>query len=203
MFFFRKDKIDGSADWMIAGLGNPGSKYEFTRHNAGFICADILCGKLGIRADRLKFRALYGTGTQSGGRVILLKPQTFMNLSGESVREAAAFFQLPPERIIVIYDDVSLPAGKLRIRRSGSDGGHNGIKNIIYHLKTNSFPRIKIGIGSPPHPDYDMADWVTSRFSDGELKLISSAAERASLAALEIIGRGIDSAMNLYNSDKE
>ena len=199
--FFRK-KFDQNAvyDWLIVGLGNPGKRYAFTRHNAGFLCLDYFAQEKNIKIDRLKFKSLLGEVRLSGKRCLLMKPQTFMNLSGEAVRDAAQFYKLPPERILVLFDDVSLEPGRLRIRRKGTDGGHNGIKNIIYHLGADTFPRIKIGIGEKPHPDYDLADWVTSPFSKEELKTLQTVAERCAEAIELIVDDRIDDAMSRCNS---
>ena len=199
--FFRK-KFDQNAvyDWLIVGLGNPGKRYAFTRHNAGFLCLDYFAQEKNVKIDRLKFKSLLGEVRLSGKRCLLMKPQTFMNLSGEAVRDAAQFYKLPPERILVLFDDVSLEPGRLRIRRKGTDGGHNGIKNIIYHLGADTFPRIKIGIGEKPHPDYDLADWVTSPFSKEELKTLQTVAERCAEAIELIVDDRIDDAMSRCNS---
>ena len=187
-------------DWLVVCLGNPGAKYENTRHNMGFLACDILAERAGIRVRRIRFRALCGDGRLGGQRVLLLKPQTFMNLSGDAVREAAAFYKIPPENIIVIFDDISLDPGKLRIRRKGSHGGHNGMKNIIYHLNNDNIPRIKMGVGAKPNPDYDLADWVLSRFTKKEADEIKKAAEKA-IGAVELMVKGnIDKAMSDYNS---
>lgn len=200
MIFRRNKEYTGTFDYMIVGLGNPGRQYEGTRHNAGFICIDIIAEKYGIKINKLKFKSLMGEGRIEGKRCLFLKPQTFMNLSGEAVRDAAEFYKIPPERIIVIFDDISLDPGKLRIRRKGSDGGHNGMKNIIYHLKSNEFPRIKVGVGAKPNPEYDLADWVLSRFTKKEAEEIKKSAENA-LGAVEIMVTGdIDKAMSRFNS---
>ncbi len=200
MLFKGKKEFSSNFDYMIVGLGNPGAKYESTRHNAGFICLDAIAEKHSIKVNKLKFKALVGEGRIEGRRCLLMKPQTFMNLSGEAVREAAAFYKIPAENIIVIYDDISLDPGKLRIRRKGSDGGHNGMKNIILHLGSNAFPRVKVGVGAKPNPEYDLADWVLSRFTASEAKEIKKAAEDA-LGAVEIMVSGdIDKAMSRYNS---
>lgn len=198
---FRKNKeFSSNFDYMLVGLGNPGTKYENTRHNAGFICLDVVAEKYGVKINKLKFKSLMGEGRIEGKRCLFLKPQTFMNLSGEAVRDAASFYKIPPEKIIVIFDDISLDPGKLRIRRKGSDGGHNGMKNIIYHLNSNEFPRIKVGVGAKPNPEYDLADWVLSRFSQSEAKEMKKAAENV-VGAVEIMVTGdIDKAMSRYNS---
>ena len=199
---FKKTTKDygGSFDYMIVGLGNPGRQYETTRHNAGFICLDLLSEKHGIKITKLKFKSLMGDGRINGRRCLLLKPQTFMNLSGEAVRDAAEFYKIPPERIIVICDDITLDPGKIRIRRKGSAGGQNGMKNIIYHLNSDNFPRIKVGIGAKPNPDYDLADWVLSHFTKDEAKLIKEAAEKAVGSVEYMVEDKIDKAMSEYNS---
>lgn len=188
-----------TCDWLIVGLGNPGSQYEKTRHNMGFRALDLLAKDLGCKVDRAKFRALTGQAVFDGRKLLLLKPQTFMNASGDSVREAAAFYKLPPERVIVLFDDISLAPGRLRVRGSGSAGGHNGIKSIIAQLGSQAFPRVKIGVGAKPHPDYDLADWVLSGFSAQEEKLIGPALERAGQAALCILEKGVQEAENRFN----
>ena len=200
--FFKKDKFSqqGPFDYMIVGLGNPGKKYEFTKHNAGFLCVDLLAQQLGVKIDRLKFKSLMGDVRINSKRCLLLKPQTFMNLSGEAVREAAQFYNLPPERIIVIFDDISLEPGRLRIRRKGSDGGHNGIKSIIYQLQSDAFPRIKLGIGAKPNPDFDLADWVLEPFTNEALKALRTAADNACEAVGLMVDGKIDEAMSRYNS---
>ena len=182
-------------EWLIAGLGNPGKQYDNTRHNVGFHVVDLIAERWGIKIKKLKFHGLYAEHRN----ICLLKPQTYMNLSGQSVGEAVRFFKLPPERVIVIYDDVALPAGKLRIRNSGSDGGHNGIKDILYHLGSDGFPRVKIGVGGKPHPEMDLADHVLSGFSAQESKLMSEAFGLAADAAECIIKEGAYKAMNLFN----
>lgn len=201
---FKRKTFDaptlGAPEFMIVGLGNPDKKYAFTRHNAGFLCVDMLAEKHGFTVKKLKFRSLLGDAVLGGHRCLILKPQTYMNLSGEAVREAAAFYKIPPERILVLFDDISLDVGKLRIRRKGTDGGHNGIKNIIYHLASDRFPRIKIGVGKKPHPDYDLADWVLSEFKKDEEAPLKSALENACAAVELLLDGEIDKAMNLYNS---
>ena len=200
MIFGKKKEFSSNFDYLIVGLGNPGKQYESTRHNAGFICMDILAEKYNIKINKLKFKSLMGEGRIEGKRCLLLKPQTFMNLSGEAVRDAVEFYKIPVENIIVICDDISLDPGKMRIRRKGSHGGQNGMRNIIYHLKDDNFPRIKIGIGAKPNPDYDLADWVLSRFSQSEAKLIRQVADNT-VSAIEIMVKGdIDKAMSNYNS---
>ena len=196
MFFGKKA---GGVEWLVVGLGNPGDKYENTRHNVGFMTADVLAERKGVPVQRLKFKALTTTLTLGGAQVLLMKPVTYMNLSGEAVGQAARFYKIPPERVLVISDDVSLPAGKLRIRRSGSAGGHNGLKNIIAHLGTDAFPRIKVGVGGKPHPDYDMADWVLGKLSGEDKKAVDAAVERAADAVERYIQDGPDKAMSLFN----
>ena len=184
---------------MIVGLGNPGKEYERTRHNAGFRAIDSLADNLGCKVDKLKFQGLYGQATYNGRKLFLLKPQTFMNLSGRSVLQLSSYFNIPPQRIIVLFDDISLPPGRLRIRADGSAGGHNGIKSIISELGSQTFPRVKIGVGAKPHPDQDLADWVLSNFSAKEEKDLSSALSRSTEAALCIIEHSVPEAANRFN----
>lgn len=188
-----------SGSWLIVGLGNPGREYEKTRHNTGFRCLDILADTLGIRVDKLKFQGLYGQGTYKGSKVFLLKPQTYMNLSGRSVLQLSAYFHIPPQNIIVLFDDISLPPGRLRIRADGSAGGHNGIKSIIQELGSQDFPRVKIGVGAKPNPEFDLADWVLSTFSSLEEKALAVALENGAKAALAVIDYGVPEAANRYN----
>ena len=190
----------GTPEFMVVGLGNPDRKYTLTRHNSGFLCVDMLSQKLNFRVDKLKFKSLIADTTINGHRCIIMKPQTYMNNSGEAVRECANFYKIKPENIIVIYDDISLDVGKLRIRRKGTDGGHNGIKSIIYHLNSDQFPRIKVGCGKKPHPDYNLADWVLSEFKKDEQKVLEPALENACKAIELLLDNQIDKAMNLYNS---
>lgn len=197
--FHRKKEYTGSIDFIIVGLGNPGDKYETTRHNAGFLTIDVLAQKYDCQLKKLKFKSLYGDCRIGDKRVILCKPQTFMNNSGETVRDIAAFYKLPPERVLILYDDISLPCGKIRIRRKGSDGGHNGMKSIIYLTAADTYPRIKIGVGQKPHPDYDLADWVLSSFQKDEVEAMKSAFENAASAAALIVEDKIDQAMNKYS----
>jgi PTH1 family peptidyl-tRNA hydrolase len=185
-------------EYLIAGLGNPGSEYDNTRHNIGFWAADELARRFGLKKiKKLKFQSTYALVDN----LILLKPQMFMNRSGRSVREASAFYKIPPERIIIVYDEAALPPGKLRLRAFGSDGGHNGMKDILYHLQTDRFPRVRIGIGSPPHPETDLADWVLAQVPDGERKTLDQAAVRAADAVECIVKEGLESAMNKYNME--
>ena len=185
--------------WLIVGLGNPGKNYERTRHNAGFRAIDLLADKLGCKIDRLKFQGLYCQTNFQGNKLFLLKPQTFMNLSGRSVLQLSSYFNIPPQQIIVLFDDISLPPGRLRIRKDGSAGGHNGIKSIIAELGSQDFPRVKIGVGAKPHPDQDLADWVLSSFSASEEKDLISALNRSADATLCIIEQGVSDAANRFN----
>ena len=199
-FFKRSQPSSRSPEFLIVGLGNPGKQYDLTRHNAGFLCLDLLAQENGFKINKLKFNALIGDAVIASKRCLAVKPQTFMNNSGEAVRDIAAFYKIPPEKIIVIFDDISLPCGKLRIRRKGTDGGHNGIKSIIYQLQSDQFPRIKLGIGAKAHPDQPLADWVLSVMKDDDLKNLREAAEHA-CSALELMLNGeTEKAMNLYNS---
>ena len=188
-----------SESWLIVGLGNPGKEYERTRHNTGFRANDILADKLGCRIDKAKFQGLYGQTTVDGKKLFLLKPQTYMNLSGRSVLQLSAYFSIPPQRIIVMFDDISLAPGRLRIRAEGSAGGHNGIKSIIAELGSQDFPRVKIGVGAKPTPEYDLANWVLSTFSAKEEKDLSFALENAADAALAIMELGVPEAANKFN----
>lgn len=200
MFFKKREKPSGGVDYLIVGLGNPGSEYEATRHNAGFIVVDMLAENLGCGLTKLKFKSLYGTADIGGKKCLILKPQTFMNNSGEAVRDAAAFYKIPAENIIVVSDDISLDVGRLRIRRKGSDGGHNGLKSIIYLLNNDNFARIKVGVGKKPHPDYDLAAWVLSRFKNDEVDNLKKAAENACDAIKLMVEGKTDMAMNKFNS---
>ena len=196
---FDKFRSRGGVSWIVVFLGNPGPKYRDTRHYAGFMAADAMEKKLGVSINKLRFKALTAQATLGGEKVLLLKPQTYMNLSGESVSPAAAFYKVPPEHIIVVSDEVSLPIGKLRIRKSGSAGGHNGLKNIIAMLGTDAFPRIRMGVGAPPHADYDMADWVLSSFKNQDADDMRSLAVRVCDAVECYIAEGPDRAMNKFN----
>ena len=187
-----------AVDWLIVGLGNPGQKYEHTRHNMGFLTVDLLAEKLGVKLNKVKFKAAYNIVKFAGCKCLVMKPQTYMNLSGEAVREAAQFYKIPAERVLVIYDDVSLPVGKLRVRPSGSAGGHNGIKNIIAHLGTQEFPRVKIGVAAPGE-EGDMVDWVIGVPSQAERKILAESFEQAIEAAECIISDGCQKAMNRFN----
>lgn len=185
--------------YIIAGLGNPGRKYVGTRHNMGFEALDAVAAKYDISIKKSKFNALYGEGTIEGEKVILVKPQTFMNLSGEAIREFKAWHKIDDSQIIIIYDDVSLPVGKMRIRPKGSAGGHNGMKSIIYQLNSDTFPRIKIGVGSPENPDYDLADYVLGKFTKSEVKQLVEMAIKTADAVGEIIKNGVEKAMSRFN----
>lgn len=196
MFFKRNSN---GVNWLIVFLGNPGSKYDNTRHNVGFMSADYAETAVNTKISRLKYKALTGIFKIDDEQVMLMKPQTYMNLSGESVGQAAQFYKIPPEHIIVLSDDVSMIVGKLRIRNKGSAGGHNGLKSIISHLGTDNFPRIKIGVGAPPHPDYDMADWVLGKFLGQDAKDIDIATKNAFDAAVCYIKEGSERAMNKFN----
>ncbi len=189
----------GSPEFMVVGLGNPGRDYEMTRHNAGVLTLDHIAVEEDVEIKKLKYKALIGDAVISGHRCLLVKPQTFMNNSGEAVREISQFYKIPPEKIIVIFDDISLPCGKLRIRRKGTDGGHNGIKSIIYHLNSDNFPRIKIGVGAKPHPDYNLADWVLSTFKKDEMEELKKAITKATEVLPFMLDGEIDKAMNKAN----
>lgn len=188
--------------WLIVGLGNPGTEYQRTRHNTGFRCLDILAEKLSCKVDKLKFQGLYGQVSWNERKLFLLKPQTYMNLSGRSVLQLSAYFHIPPQRIIVLFDDISLPAGRLRVRGDGSAGGHNGIKSIISELGSQDFPRVKIGVGAKPNPDYDLADWVLSSFSAQEEKALAVSLKNGAEAALAIIEYGVGEAANRFNGSR-
>ena len=192
-------KGSGGVDWLIVGLGNPGEKYERTRHNVGFLVVDTLAEELDIPVQKLKHRALTNTARVGGRKALLMKPVTYMNLSGEAVRPAADFYHVPPERVLVISDDTALPLGKLRLRKGGSAGGHNGLKSIIQHLGTDQFPRLRVGVGEKPHPDYDMADWVLARLQGADWKTMEEAARRAAQAVECVLSQGMDAAMNRFN----
>ena len=197
--FFKKENTSNSIEYLIVGLGNPGRQYENTRHNAGFIALDYIADELGVKVNRIKFKSTVGEASISGKRCLLMKPSTFMNLSGQAVTEAMRFYKIPPQKVIVLSDDISLDVGVIRIRRKGSDGGQNGLKNIIYLSGSDEFPRVKIGIGKKPHPDYDLKDWVLSRFSDKDQKLVAERLPDIKGAVELIVGGDIDKAMNLYN----
>lgn len=186
-------------DWLVVGLGNPGGEYQNTRHNAGFMAVDRIADALGVRITKIKYKALCATANYRGQKLLLLKPETFMNASGLAVEAAAHFYKIPPERVLVLFDDISLPVGKIRVRKSGSAGGHNGIKSIIGELGSQEFPRVKIGVGAKPNPEFDLAAWVLSTFSAKEEKDLRFALENAAEAALTIIDKGVPEAANRYN----
>lgn len=185
--------------WLVVGLGNPGKDYATSKHNCGFRAIDVLAQKLSCKIEKAKFQGLYGQTNYEGKKLLLLKPQTYMNLSGRSVLQLSAYFQIPPERIIVLFDDISLEPGRLRIRAGGSAGGHNGIKSIISELGSDCFPRVKIGVGGKPHPDANLADWVLSGFTPQEEAALKPTLENAADAALCIITSGTQQAANRYN----
>ena len=195
---FRKP----ACDWLIVGLGNPGDNYSKTRHNIGFRTVELLAKRLGVKIDSAKFRGLYAQANFDGKKLILLKPQTFMNNSGLSVMDAANYFKLPPERVLVLFDDISLDVGRVRVRAEGSAGGHNGIKSIIGGLNSQSFPRVKIGVGAKPHPDYELADWVLSNFTKEEERLLAPTVEAAADAALLVISQDVPAAAAKFNGWK-
>ena len=197
--FFGKSKSSGGVEWLIVCLGNVGSEYDNTRHNIGFMVADEIAERKNIPVQRLKFRALTNTCELGGAKVLLMKPTTYMNLSGDAAREAANFYKIPPERVIVVSDDVSLPVGKLRLRKNGSAGGHNGLKSLIAQLGSDQFPRVRIGVGEKPHPDYDLADWVLGKFVGDDKKVITEAVKKAADAVESVIRDGLDQAMNKFN----
>lgn len=190
---------NGGYQWLLVCLGNPGKDYENTRHNIGFMAADELARREGVKINKLRYRALTGDVRVSGRRVLVLKPQTYMNLSGEAVKLAGGFYKIPPDHVLVISDDVALPLGKLRIRAGGSAGGHNGLKNIIAHLGTDQFPRVRVGVGAPAHPEHEMIDWVIGHFAPQEKKIVDEAVSRAVDAALCVIESGVSEAQNRYN----
>lgn len=195
-----KAVVQGKTEYIIVGLGNPGTQYENTRHNAGFMAVDTLAEKYKADIKKLQFKSLTGEAVISGKRCLLMKPSTFMNNSGEAVVAAMNFYKIPIENVIVCYDDISLEPSFLRIRRKGTDGGHNGIKSIIYLTGQDNFPRIKIGVGKKPHKDYNLADWVLSNFTKEEIPLIREAADKAVCAAELMVQGKTDEAMNKFNS---
>ncbi|MGN0666485.1 MAG: aminoacyl-tRNA hydrolase [Huintestinicola sp.] len=190
----------GSIEYIIAGLGNPGAEYENTRHNAGFMAIDTLAEKKGFDIKKLRFKSLTGETMLGGKRCLVMKPSTFMNNSGEAIVQAMNFYKIPIENVVVCYDDISLEPGKLRIRRKGSDGGHNGIKSIIYLTGSDNFPRVKIGVGAKPHKDYDLADWVLGNFPSEDIPKMKQSTADTCDALEHIVSGNIDKAMNLYNS---
>lgn len=195
--FFKKDA--GGVSWLLACLGNPGDKYENTRHNVGFMVADEIAERQNKPIQRLKFKALTNILTISGEKALVMKPITYMNLSGEAVRQAVDFYKISPDHVLVVSDDTALALGRLRIRVKGSAGGHNGLKNIIQHLGTDQFPRLRVGVGEKPHPDYDMADWVLGKFVGEDKKTIDGAVKRAADAIECILAEGIDRGMGKFN----
>ena len=199
MIFKKKEFSSNSIEYIVVGLGNPGKQYEGTRHNAGFISLDYIADELGVKVNKIKFKSTVGEANISGKRCLLMKPSTYMNLSGQAVTEAMRFYKIPPQQVIVISDDISLDVGKIRIRRKGSDGGQKGLQNIIYLSGSDEFPRVKVGIGKKPHPDYDLKDWVLSRFTDKDKKLIAERLPDIRGAVELIVSGDIDKAMNLYN----
>lgn len=188
-----------SCEWMIVGLGNPGEAYARTRHNVGFRTVDLLAQRLDVKIDRVKCKALTRLVELAGHKVLLVKPQTYMNASGQSVLWASQYYKVPPERILVLSDDISLPVGRIRVRAQGSAGGHNGLKSIIADLKSQEFPRVKIGVGAKPCPEYDLADWVLSNFTAQEEKVLKEAIDHASDAAVEVLRAGVPSAASRFN----
>ena len=195
--FFRNNT--GGAEWLLVGLGNPGTQYENTRHNVGFLVADELAERQNAPIQRLKFKALTNLLTISGEKVLVMKPVTYMNLSGEAVRQAADFYKVPPDHVLVVLDDTALAVGKLRVRRGGSAGGHNGLKSIIQHLGTDQFPRLRVGVGEKPHPDYDLADWVLGRFTGEDKKAIDAAVTRAADGVECLLKDGLEQGMTRFN----
>lgn len=196
----KKPAPQGKVEWLIVGLGNPGEKYAATRHNAGYIALDRLAQKENFEIKKIKFKSLICDTVLSSKRCIIMKPTTFMNNSGEAVGECVNFYKIPPEKVLVVYDDINFDAGAMRIRKKGSDGGHNGMKSIIYHLNSDQFPRIRLGVGSKPSADYDLVSWVLSSFSESEKKALEGAVDNASEAIKMIVNGQIDIAMNKYNS---
>ena len=192
-------KTTGGLKWLVVFLGNPGPRYEGTRHNAGFMAADAMAEAKGLSINRARFKALTAVCDIGGESVLLMKPQTFMNLSGEAAAQAVKFYKIPPDHVIVVSDEISLPIGKLRVRKKGSAGGHNGLKSIIACLGTDQFPRIRMGVGAPPHPDYDMADWVLGVIRNADAEAFSEAARKAADAIECCISEGVQKAMNKYN----
>lgn len=196
---FRKPALSGAVDFIVVGLGNPGKKYEGTRHNAGFMAVEALAQNTGAKINRAKFKSLCGETVIGNRKVLLLMPQTLMNNSGEAVREAMSFYKLPAERCLILCDDITLPVGTVRIRRKGSDGGQRGVRSIITLCGSEQFPRIKIGVGQKPHPDYDLAAWVLSRFPQNELPALGEAIGHAADAAELIVRDEIETAMNRFS----
>ncbi len=198
----KTDTEAGAPEYLVVGLGNPGKEYAFTRHNAGFLAMDFFAEKHGVELKQLKFKALTAPLTVNGHRVLLMKPQTYMNASGEAVREAADFYKIPPERIVVISDDVAQEPGRMRIRRSGSDGGQKGLRSIIEHLGSDAFPRIRIGVGAKPRPDYEMADWVLGKIPEEDQKKLFAVFGCAAEAVPLLLDGRVDDAMSKFNGVK-
>ena len=196
----RTPAPQGAVEYIICGLGNPGTQYEGTRHNIGFMTIDTLCEKYKLDCKKLRFKSLTCDAMISGKRCLIMKPTTFMNNSGEAVTEAMSFYKIPPERTIIVFDDISLEPGKLRIRRKGSDGGHNGIKSIIYLSGSDMFPRIKMGVGAKPHPDYNLADWVLGHFKKEQAEALETAMDNAVSSSELMVGGKMNEAMNKFNS---
>ena len=194
--FFKKS---GGVDWLLVCLGNPGDKYENTRHNVGYMVADQVADRANVPIQKLKYKALTNTVTIGGQKVLIMKPITYMNLSGEAVRQAVDFFKVPADHVLVVSDDTALAVGRLRIRKGGSAGGHNGLKNIILHLGTDQFPRLRLGVGEKPHPDYDLADWVLGKFQGEDKKAMDAAVKKAADAIECILSQGLDRGMNKFN----
>ena len=196
----RTPAPQGAVEYIICGLGNPGTQYEGTRHNIGFMTIDTLCDKYKLDCKKLRFKSLTCDAMISGKRCLIMKPTTFMNNSGEAVTEAMSFYKIPPERTIIVFDDISLEPGKLRIRRKGSDGGHNGIKSIIYLSGSDMFPRIKMGVGAKPHPDYNLAAWVLGHFKKEQAEALETAMDNAVSSIELMVGGKMNEAMNKFNS---
>ena len=196
----RAPAPQGAVEYIICGLGNPGTQYEGTRHNIGFMTIDTLCDKYKLDCKKLRFKSLTCDAMISGKRCLIMKPTTFMNNSGEAVTEAMSFYKIPPERTIIVFDDISLEPGKLRIRRKGSDGGHNGIKSIIYLSGSDMFPRIKMGVGAKPHPDYNLADWVLGHFKKEQAEVLETAMDNAVTCIELMVSDKMNEAMNKFNS---
>lgn len=192
-------KLPGSVEYLLVGLGNPDRKYENTRHNCGWLALDYIAGKLGCKVNKIKFKSFVGEAAIGGKKVLLMKPTTYMNNSGQAVVEAMNFYKIKPENVIVIFDDISLDVGKMRIRQKGSDGGQKGMRSIIYLSGSDAFPRIKIGIGAKPNPNWDLADWVLSKFTDDERKMLDAMFDNAYSAVELMLDGKIDRAMNFYN----
>ena len=192
-------KKSGSVDWLLVCLGNPGDQYENTRHNVGFMVADEIADRANVPIQKLKHKALTNTVTLGGQKVLVMKPITYMNLSGEAVRQAADFYKIPADHVLVVSDDTALAVGRLRIRKGGSAGGHNGLKNIIQHLGTDQFPRLRLGVGEKPHPDYDLADWVLGKFQGEDKKAMDATVKKATDAIECILSQGLDKGMNRFN----